>query len=387
MNKPKNIAVISTIIALYRYEISNLLSLQEHLYYSFYTSKITHSGIKTVDPRKAKIDPKEGGLNWSFVKNIYVKSICLWQFGVFKVGLSHKYNTLILLGNMYCLSTWVNAILGRITGKHIIMWTHGLKGGDYKIQLFFRLIFYKLSHDLFVYEKRGKELLLKEGFNDNQVHIIYNSLDYSIHKALRDELTTELLKDEKIKLFNNEYPTLVYSGRLILSKKVHLLLEAVRLLQKENRKVNCLIIGDGSQRNELEKISIDYNLENIIFYGACYDEEKLSKLIGLADLLVSPGNVGLAVVHSFSFGTPVLSHSNLVKQMPEVEIIDVGENGDLFLENDVQDMKNKIEQWFNKEIEREVLREKCYVKVDKYYNPEYQVGVFNRIVNRGKLKG
>lgn len=383
----KKVAVVSTVIALYRYEVANKLSQQKEILYKFYTSIKTHSGIKTVDKEKAKVTPENGGLNWSFVKNVYIKFICIWQFGVLKVGLSKEYTTLILLGNMYCLSTWVNAILGRLTGKHIIMWTHGLKGGDLKLQLFFRLMFYRFADDLFVYEKRAKKLLLKEGFKEDNIHVIYNSLDYSVHKKIRSELTANKLDKERSKLFNNEYPTLVYCGRLVSSKKVNLLIEAVRLLQKDDIEVNCLIIGDGDMGDDLRMKVKEYNLKNVHFYGACYDEVELSKLIGMSDLLVSPGNIGLAVVHAFSFGTPVLSHSNLVKQMPEVEIIDVGENGDLFLENDVQDMKDKIEQWFNKKIERDVLREKCYVKVDKYYNPEYQVGVFNRIVNRGKLKG
>jgi len=378
----KKVAVITTIMAMYRYEIASLLSCQKDPTYRFYTSKKSHSGIKPVDASKSFIQPEDGGIKWSFVKNIYIKGICIWQNGVFKIGVSRKYSTLILLGNMYCLSTWVNAILGRIAGKHIIMWTHGLKGGDFRLQLFFRLMFYRLAHDLFVYEKRGKNLLINEGFNKDNVHVIYNSLAYKTHLKLRSELTEENFDKTKKKLFNNDYPTLVYSGRLVKSKKVHLLLESLSLFEDDN--INCLIIGDGDQRKFLEDLVQEKGIKNVVFYGGCYDESKLSKLIGMSDVMVSPGNIGLAVVHAFSFGTPVISHNNMVTQMPEVEIIDQGVNGLLFDENNIEDLKTKIVQWISQNsANRAAIRKQCYLKVDQYYNPNYQVKVFNKIVQRG----
>ncbi len=383
----KKVAVISTIIALYRYEISNLLSKQDKNKYDFYTSIKTHSGIKTVDFKKSKLSPILGGIRWKEVKNLYIRNICVWQNGVFKVGISKRYSSLILLGNMYCLSTWVNALMGRLTSKHVLMWTHGLKGGDSKIQLFFRLIFYRLAHDLLVYEKRGKQLLIEKGFKDENVHIIYNSLDYSFHFKLRNQLKPKILIDTKTELFDNNFPTIVYSGRLVSSKKVNLLIESILLIQKENFDINCLIIGDGPEMNQLKNLAQKESIKNIVFYGSCYDEKRLSRLIGMSDLMVSPGNIGLAVVHAFSFGTPVISHCNLIRQMPEIEIIENEITGILFEENNIEDLKDKILLWLNDfGKQREEIRKKCYINVDKYYNPNYQVKVFNTIIERGIIK-
>jgi glycosyltransferase involved in cell wall biosynthesis len=381
----KKTAIISTILANYRYEIANLLSKQEEVEYTFFTSKNSHSGIKPVDSYKSKVDPKNGGIRWLFVKNIYLKAICVWQKGVFKVGFSQEYSTLILLGNMYCLSTWINALLGRLTGKHIIYWSHGLKGGDAGLKLLLRILFYKLSHDLFIYENRSKSLLLKEGFEPERVHVIYNSLAYSSHLKLRSGILSTELKKKKYSIFNNDYPTIVYSGRLIKAKRVDMIFSALALM--DDYQINCLIIGDGDYENKLKKIVEKLDLKNVFFYGECYDETLLSKLIGMSDILVSPGNVGLAVVHAFSFGTPVISHDNLINQMPEVEIIELGVNGVLFKEGDIEDLKVKILNWIEKnKSNREFIREKCYEKVDKFYNPNFQVKVFNKIVKRGILK-
>lgn len=378
----KKTAIISTILANYRFEIANLLSEQEIVSYKFYVSKKSYSNIKLIDLNNKS---KKDFIRHSFVRNIYVKGICIWQIGVFKIGLSKNYTTLILLGNMYCLSTWFNALLGRFTGKHVIFWTHGLKGGDSRLQLFFRLLFYKLADDLFVYEKRGKNLLLNEGFSQKRVHIIYNSLAYSSHMKLRNSFLSVDYKTTIKSLFNNDNLTIVYSGRLIESKRVDMIFKSIALISELN--INCLIIGDGDQEENLKNIVKKLKLDNVCFYGSCYDETMLSKLIGGADILVSPGNVGLSVVHAFSFGTPVISHDNLITQMPEVEIIEVGVNGELFKEGDVNDLKEKILNWLNNhKYKRESIRTICYDKVDKFYNPNFQVKVFNEIVKRGILK-
>ena len=67
--------------------------------------------------------------------------------------------------------------------------------------------------------------------------------------------------------------------------------------------------------------------------------------------------------------------------MPEVEAITEGFNGFLFRENDVSDLTSKIEIWFQNNHDREKIREQCYQIIDKYYNPHYQVKVFNRLIN------
>ena len=76
-----------------------------------------------------------------------------------------------------------------------------------------------------------------------------------------------------------------------------------------------VIIGDGQEREKLEKLSRQLDVKTW-FYGACYDDVQTAQLIYDADICVSPGNVGLTAMHVMSFGTPVITHSNFVNQMP-----------------------------------------------------------------------
>ena len=84
--------------------------------------------------------------------------------------------------------------------------------------------------------------------------------------------------------------------------------------------------------------------------------EYLAYFIFHASLCVSPGNVGLAAIHSLSFGTPVCTHSNLLNQMPEIEAVEEGVTGCYFDENNLDNLIEVINNWLNKKIKRERRR-------------------------------
>lgn len=97
-------------------------------------------------------------------------------------------------------------------------------------------------------------------------------------------------------------------------------------------------------------------------------------------MCVSPGNVGLTAIHSLTYGTPVCTHDDMANQMPEAGAIEDGYNG-FFKKGSVDNLKKKIENWFSKDVDRRKLKEQCYEIVVEYYNPEYQLSVFERLIN------
>ena len=136
---------------------------------------------------------------------------------------------------------------------------------------------------------------------------------------------------------------------------------------------NLLIIGEGPQKSSLKKIS-KKGLEKgwIYFYGKTYKESELSKLIYSSDLMVSPGNTGLNAVHALSYGTPVGTHNNFNKQMPEAAIIEDQKTGFFFNENDSDDLSIKIDLWFSK-FNINLTRAERRRIIDEKYNPEFQI--------------
>jgi glycosyltransferase involved in cell wall biosynthesis len=97
-------------------------------------------------------------------------------------------------------------------------------------------------------------------------------------------------------------------------------------------------------------------------------------LFGMADLTVSPGDVGLLAMHSMVYGTPVISHDNPYRQMPEFEAIIPGKTGQLYEYDSVDSMAGTIRAWLEtQQGRRDEIRQDCQAVIDQYYTPEYQL--------------
>jgi len=166
----------------------------------------------------------------------------------------------------------------------------------------------------------------------------------------------------------------MFVGRLTPQKKLSVLFELVAVLAGRGTDVNLLFIGDGESRKELtgkaEALGVS---ERVVFYGACHDEDELAPLIGMADICVSPGEVGMTAIHSMSFGTPVITHDDPLHQMPEFESIVEGETGALFERDSLSSLVQCVTEWLKSNPDREQVRRRCFSMVDSRYNPEYQV--------------
>ena len=66
----------------------------------------------------------------------------------------------------------------------------------------------------------------------------------------------------------NETPRLLYVGRLLKLKRVDDVIKCCRLMKKEGIAFELDIVGDGPERNNLEKLCVQYGLDNVHFLGA-----------------------------------------------------------------------------------------------------------------------
>lgn len=320
------------------------------------------------------------------VENRWLKNKKLiWQKGVIGKCVRGRFDQAIFFGEMHCLSTWIAALICRIRGMQVTFWGHGLYGDERFLKLHGRKIFYRLAGKILLYERRAKRLMVAQGFNPDNIYVVFNSLDYYRHKLSRNKFQQRTKKDVFPNLKNPELPVVVFIGRLTKEKKLGILIDALTRLNSESETANLILIGDGVQKKLLEEMGSKAVGEGWLhFAGACYDEDALALYLSHADLCVSPGNVGLTAVHSLSYGVPVGTHDNFCNQGPEAGTIEDGYNGFFFRENDTDDLKAKIENWLFNNREREHVRERCYEIIDKYYNPDYQLSVFNRLINGEK---
>ena len=278
------------------------------------------------------------------------------------------------------LSTWLFLLLAKMfPRKKVYGWTHGWYGKETKLESFLKKHIFMCADEIFTYGNYARDLMIKEGFNPQRLHILHNSLDYDKQLELRNSgLKSEIFK----KHFHNENPVLIFIGRLTPVKKLDMLVKAIAILREKGENYNLVFVGDGTEKEKLISLTKQRKVDDRIwFYGACYAEETNAELIFNADLCVAPGNVGLTAMHTMVFGTPVISHNNFPYQMPEFEAIIPGKTGCFFKMDDTEDLINKIIDWFNYNAGcRENVRKNCMDEIDSQWNPYFQMDVIKRTI-------
>lgn len=299
-----------------------------------------------------------------------------WNSGSPKLSFK-KYETYILTGEQSCLSTWVILLLNRFLNKKTYLWSHCWHGDEAGMKAIITKIYLRLASGLFLYGNYAKKLLIAEGFNKENLHVIYNSLDYDTQLKIRENL---VLNDIYQEYFGNDYPVVIFTGRLTAEKRIDQLIDAHKLLLERGMPFNVLLLGDGVDTNRLKELVVQGNVQSYFwFYGACYDEAVIGNLYYNATVCVSPGNVGLTAIHAMTYGCPVIAHSTFSKQGPEFEAIEPGVTGDFFEKDSVASLAEKIALWISTE-DTEQVRKSCFDVIDTKYNPDNQIKVLKEAI-------
>lgn len=304
------------------------------------------------------------------VENVYVRKVLVWQHGILRHVRSTDARVLVLLGQMYIVSMWLAAWLARCRGMSVMFWGHGAYGSEGRLKRWLRNRFLRLADGVLVYGEHARRLLIEDGFPPERVRVVYNSLDHARQICIRDSLVEPDFFAGKGWFTEPRAPTLLFIGRLTKQKQIHRLIDAVARLRDQDQFFNLLLVGEGPELGRLRELAIELEGQ-VHFYGACYEEDEIGLLIANADLCVSPGEVGLTAMHALGYGTPVCTHDNLTRQMPEAEAIVDGRTGSLFDYREM-DIAGAISRWFDAAPDRAKIRSLCYREIDEKWNTSNQ---------------
>jgi glycosyltransferase involved in cell wall biosynthesis len=374
-NSSRRVAILYPYLAHYREAVFDALSSSaaRHRYEIFADRQSNMPSMVTIPLESSRYCDPAGRLNWRFVRNHWFFDQLLWQSGALRIALSPEFDTLILLGNVKYISTWAAAILARIAGKRVLMWTHGVLRREHGVRGGLRRMFYRLAHGLLLYGVRARDLLADD-FDLNRLYVIYNSLDTTVQlRAL------EALDDDACAAARRSYgipagaPLLVAIGRLVPGKDLQLLPQALQILRTQGLEAHLLLIGDGPLRQMLGNLARDLGVQgNVHFAGPVYTEAELCPLIAAADLCVSPGPVGLMAMHALIYGTPVITHDDFDQQKPEFEAIQAGRTGAFFRCGDPAHLAETVRTWLSMNCDRQDVATRCRERMLQYYTPGNQ---------------
>jgi glycosyltransferase involved in cell wall biosynthesis len=304
----------------------------------------------------------------------------MWQWGAITQAIRSEFDIVIMHAVPYWPCTWIGGLAARLMGKRVLFWGHGHLRRPTGLKGFLRRLFYAIPTEHLVYSHLAKSYLIETGWIPERVHVIYNSLDVDEQIRIRDRLESVGSTLTRREIFgDSSVPVVICTTRLIPMRRIDLLFMAVARLNASDIKVNVILVGDGPERERLEKIARDLGL-CVHFEGACYDEERIAKLILASNVTVSPGKVGLTVMHSLVYGVPVVTHEDPDDQAPEFEAVIPGKTGSVFQSGDVESLSDAIRPWVQAQTVPPDVQRACRDLIKRFWNPTYQRRAIERAV-------
>ena len=150
-----------------------------------------------------------------------------------------------------------------------------------------------------------KNLIIKLGFNDNNIKVINPGCNYPI------KVNEEAKKFSKT-IYGDAFPKLITISRLDGRKSHKNILMTIKNLLPKFPKLKYVSIGDGDEKNNLEKLKKELGLiDEVSFVYKSTEQEKVG-LLEKSDILVMPSIVykksvegfGITFIEAASYGKP-----------------------------------------------------------------------------------
>ncbi len=363
MNPRRKVAIVYPFFAHYRAPVlRELMTNGLHDYYFLGDADDPTASIKCMD--------FHGNPRFIPTHSRHLNSAIMWQGGLLRASLNGGFDCYIFLGNATWPATWLAALMARMRGRRVLFWTHGWTRPDRGLKRAFRAAFYRIAHGLLLYGHYARDIGIRMGFAPARLQVIYNSLDFELQHRLLERIGDDDRIHTRQRLFGSSDPVVLASARLTRVKRFDLLIRALGIVNR-TRRVNLLLIGDGPERESLAALAARERV-HAVFNGACYDEARLAELFSIANVTVSPGNVGLTCMHSLAYGVPVITHDDAADQMPEWEAIAPGVTGDFFKKESEQSLAIAIEAWTRTTWVPASTRRSCTESIRAKYHPAVQ---------------
>jgi glycosyltransferase involved in cell wall biosynthesis len=175
--------------------------------------------------------------------------------------------------------------------------------------------FCRLPEKLIAVSGITRQDLITSGVHPERVDVIPNGIDYGRIRAVSPAPT---------------HYDIGYCGRLKNHKNIDVLLRAVALVKRTKPDVSVVIIGDGPERQSLERLASELGLErNVQFTGALDDFDDVAALLKSCSIFIHPstkeGGGSITLLEANACGLPVIAVR--CKNGIDPSLISQGENG------------------------------------------------------------
>lgn len=183
--------------------------------------------------------------------------------------------------------------------------------------------------------KRVEKYWKQAGVNPGKLEVVpfYSS-------TLETSDRTTLLTEDLRRKFANK-TSIIFVGRLIKTKGAEYLIEAFAKVKNGFPSTVLLIVGDGPEKHNLEKLVKSLRLDDVVFVGTVSEKDKTAYFM-VADMCVFPSvweEWGMVLTEAMSVGKPVVVTSTFGSALDAVQN---GVNGYIVPERDSESLYKAI---------------------------------------------
>ncbi|MDJ0897290.1 MAG: glycosyltransferase family 4 protein [Xenococcus sp. MO_188.B8] len=280
------------------------------------------------------------------------------------VGRLLKFKPQVIFSNSFGIWT-ILTLLFKPLGKWrvVIAYEGSSPSVDYRnsvLRIAMRRLMVKAS-DACITNSHAGQAYLTEILNAKENHVFVQPYEVPAANSMSGGNVTEQVFSQDKK------PVFLFVGSVNPRKGLNLLLEACAILTKQGyeHSYTLLVVGDGSQRQELEEFSQKNNLTNCIKWAGRVDYGELGKYFGMADVFVLPtleDTWGVVVLEAMVLGKPVLCS----KWAGASELVVEGENGYSFDPNEPEKLAELMGRFIGKPELAIAMGKKSQHLMDQY---------------------
>lgn len=261
-----------------------------------------------------------------------------------------------------CLSA---RVAGFMSGnKRIIYTRHSLQPEMTGLKKYIKILLSRiLSGKIIAVSQAAVNNLISEGEKKENIFLVYNGVELPDIKL---ETEYQDLR-EKYKIPNDEI-IITLVGRLENVKGQEHLLKIAEILAKSETNFKILLVGEGSQRSNLESYVRDKKL-NVIFLGHI---KEIDEIYAMSDIVVNTSNseaLSFSAIEAFANKKPVVAFDiDGIK-----EVVTDGEDGYLIEFLNYENFAKKLLKLMKDESLRIEFGQKGYEKVKHKFTAEQMV--------------
>lgn len=217
--------------------------------------------------------------------------------------------------------------------------------------------------------------LIDEGYKKERIHRISNFVDMTVFKSTAEKTLEETSNDADKK-------TVVFSGALIDTKGVDVLLRAWKQVCEVFEDARLLILGKGPAEEALKTLAIELNLNDSVEFAG--EVEDVPERLQRADIGVLPSfHEGMpnSLLEAMGSGLPVVA----TRISGVIDVIEDGVNGFIVTPGSVEELATALMKLLKDELLLESMGKEAFNTIANNYSltattPKY-ISLYERLIS------